>query len=99
VRALLDLALGLAAAPSSSPTAQPQQEEGGAPTAPFDCPGKRAPFLILEDVFDVLGVAQVEVSLFVCLFVCLFVLGFGGWVRVEKEGWGCRWGDGGGMVA
>ena len=62
VRALLDLSLGLVA-----PTPEQQQDgdgEGG--EASFDCPGKRTPFLLLEDVFDVLGVAQVEVRWPLC---------------------------------
>lgn len=57
MRALLDLSLGLVA-----PTPEQQQDgDGEGDEASFDCPGKRAPFLLLEDVFDVLGVAQVEV--------------------------------------
>ena len=60
VRALLDLSLGLVA-----PSAE-QQQDGEGDEASFDCPGKRTPFLLLEDVFDVLGVAQVEVRSLLC---------------------------------
>jgi len=89
VRALLDLALGLVAPPPPPGGRQQQQQQQEQEDAAFDCPGKRTPFSLLEDVFEVLGVAQVEVRR------CAWGgVGWMWWIRLGTDPWSIdRWTD------